>query len=83
MISIIVVLLNKLIKALGFIADHAVKLLPPSPFLAFSNIQIPQLSALNWLIPIDFMVTVTSYWLSAILVYYVVQTILRWAKVIE
>lgn len=76
-------LLNFIIGALGKVASFIVLLLPDSPFLLIENIQIPFINELNWILPIDFMLTVTAYWLSAILIYYVVQTVLRWVKMIE
>ena len=82
-IEALIGLLNGILDALGKVASFIVLLLPDSPFLLIENIQIPFINQLNWILPIDFMLTVSAYWLSAILIYYVVQTVLRWVKMIE
>lgn len=75
--------LNMIIKALGGIATVLIMLLPTSPFKAFSSISIPYLDTLNWVLPISFMVTILGYWVGAIALYYVIQVVLRWIKIIE
>ncbi|WP_304964112.1 hypothetical protein [uncultured Muribaculum sp.] len=60
-------------------------LLPDSPF---SNIQIPNevrqiLGYVNYFVPIGAMLAIGTGWLSAIGIYYLYQTILRWAKTIK
>lgn len=83
MIKALVWLINQLIKALGIIGEMMVNILPSSPFIIVERIDIPYLNYLNWIIPIEEMIVITSYWLSAIAVYYVVQIILRWVRVIQ
>lgn len=83
MINALVWLINQLIKALGKVGEMMVNILPPSPFLVVENIEIPYLKYLNWVIPIDEIIVITMYWLSAIVVYYIVQVILRWVKIIR
>ena len=59
-------------------------LLPDSPFVALDNSPIrPYLAALNWIVPVDFMISTMSAWLLAIAVYYVYSAILRWIKAIS
>ena len=67
--------------------EGALKLLPTSPFAFlqnYSNSSIGQwLRWLNWFIPISSFVSILEAWCAAILIYYVIQIILRWAKAIE
>lgn len=83
MINALVWLINQLIKALGKIGETMVNMLPPSPFLIVERIEIPYLNYLNWILPFDEMVIVLMYWVSAIAIYYIVQVILRWVKIIR
>ena len=72
-------------ETISSIGDKIIELLPRSP-IAFidSNPQIKEIiSFMNWFIPVDTMIAMTEAWLTAILIYYVVQVILRWTKIIE
>lgn len=66
---------------------YVLNLLPKSPFLFLQNYSssVPGqwLRWLNWFIPINSFVSIFEAWCAAILVYYVYQIILRWAKAIE
>ena len=66
--------------------EGALSILPDSPFAMLEDYSTSVvgkwLGWVNWFIPINFMVTVFAAWCSAILVYYVIQIILRWAKAI-
>ena len=81
--TFIVNIINLLIKLLAEIANLALKLLPPSPFNVINEIEIPFLESLNWVIPISFFVNLLTYWTLAIGLYYVLQVILRWVKVVD
>lgn len=74
---------NLLISGIGALGTSLIDLLPDSPFNVLNEIQIPYLEALNWLIPVNFMVSVLSYWVFAIGLYYVVSVALRWVKIIQ
>lgn len=69
------------------LAEGALSLLPDSPFqflTSMSNSPVAQwLGVLNWFIPISTFVAILSTWCTSILVYYVIQIGLRWAKAIE
>lgn len=67
------------------IGNKILDILPKSPFTFLdANPQVREiLGFLNWFIPIDTMIGMTEAWLTAIGVYYVLQAILRWAKIIE
>lgn len=59
-------------------------LLPDSPFQKLDNSPIqPYLKAVNWIVPVDFMISTMELWLSAIAVYYVYQAVLRWTRAIS
>lgn len=60
-------------------------LLPDSPF---ANVTIPDevkqiLGYVNYFVPIAAMLVIGTGWLAAIGIYYLYQTILRWAKTIK
>jgi len=74
---------NMIVKALGSIVGVLILLLPTSPFKVLDNLELPYLDTLNWVLPISFCVTVLGYWVAAIALYYVIQVVLRWVKVIE
>lgn len=83
LITAIIGFLNLSVEALAAVAILFVNMLPPSPFLLIEKVNIPFLESLNWIIPFSIFTTIFGYWLSAILIYYAVQTILRWVQVIE
>lgn len=62
-----------------------VNVLPDSPFVIMG--QTPQIQQIlgwvNWVIPIDFIVSTMIPWLSAIVIYYIYSAIMRWAKAID
>ncbi len=67
------------------LADKIIEILPKSPIYFVNSIPAVKevLGYLNWFFPIDSMLALTETWLIAIIVYYIVQVILRWVKVVE
>lgn len=64
--------------------NWVVNLLPDSPFTALSNSPIaPYLGMINWIVPLNFIVTTLTAWLTAVSVYYVYSVLLRWVKAVE
>lgn len=65
--------------------EKLVDFLPISPIVFIQSIPEVEkyLGMLNWFIPIYTLISMTEAWLTAIVTYYVVQAILRWAKIIE
>ena len=65
--------------------NQVIDLLPKSPIVYLtSNPTVSKyLGYINWIIPIYSMLTLLEGWLTAIVVYYVVQIVLRWIKAIE
>ncbi|KJF25602.1 hypothetical protein TZ02_17750 [Clostridium aceticum] len=76
--------MNLLIKALGTVLGAIIGLLPSSPFQTISNSAVTEyLGMLNWFISVDAMITILTYWTTAIISYYVISTAMRWGKTIE
>ena len=80
-LKLINIILNFIIDGLNFVLG----VLPTSPF---SHIDLgvnvnKYLSYLAWLVPIKFIVTITTLWLPCLLAYFGVSIILRWFKMIE
>lgn len=59
--------------------------LPDSPFQVLT--QIPEVQAVlgyvNWALPIAEMMAIFQTWITAIVIFYVYQIVLRWARAIE
>lgn len=69
-------------------AEWALSVLPNSPFLIIDSIIIDKymleyIRYINWFVPMPAIMSLLTAWCSAILVYYIVQIILRWANAIE
>lgn len=80
---------NKIFSWLGdklsWVISAIVMLLPNSPFSFVSTpAEFSQwFGILNWFIPVSSFVAILETWLSAVVIWYVYQTYLRWAKVTE
>jgi len=83
MANFIIGIFNLIIKSFALIAKTIISILPTSPFLILENIDIPFLAELNFIIPIDILIGILSYWLGAIATYDLVSVIMRWVKVIS
>lgn len=77
--------LEKLGSTVSDIGNQIIGILPKSPITYLQS--VPEvnkyLGMVNWFIPIYTMIGLTEAWLTAIAIYYVLQAILRWAKIIE
>lgn len=76
---------NAITDVLDDIVNTIVLLLPDSPF---KDIEIPTevkeiFGYVNFFVPVSAMLVIGTSWLAAIGVYYLYQTILRWAKTIK
>ncbi len=76
---------NSITDIVNDIANAIVLLLPDSPF---KDVEIPAevkdiFGYVNYFVPIGAMLSIGTAWLSAIGIYYLYQTILRWAKTIK
>lgn len=67
------------------IGNTIVSSLPSSPIVWLESNETIKLylSYVNWFFPIYSIIPVVETWLLCILVYYVLQVILRWVKAIE
>lgn len=85
--DIFINMFNGLISVFGSIITELINVLPDSPFQSeiISNVlgNIPYLSTLNWFVPVNIIVSITTYWLMAITIYYLISIIMRWTKVIS
>lgn len=74
---------NFLISGLGSILTTIMGVLPNTPFSALSNSGVSQwLGGLAWIVPINGMLAIGEAWLTAIVVYYGYQVVMRWVKVV-
>lgn len=78
-------LFNWISESFQTIGDKIVSFLPSSPIVYLESIPEVEkyLSMVNWFIPIYSMISLTEAWLLAVVLYYIVQIVLRWIKVIE
>lgn len=67
------------------LANACVVFLPNSPFQSFIQEidKIPFLGYLNYFVPIAQIIAVTQLWITAITLFYAVQLVLRWVRMIE
>ena len=75
---------NLILSGFASAVDFIVLLLPKSPFQAYINmgIDLQYMRWMNWLVPVGQMVAIVQAWTVAIALYYLYQTLLRWAKAI-
>lgn len=76
---------NGIVDVVDDIVNVIVLLLPDSPF---ANVDIPAevveiFGYVNYFVPVAAMLAIGTSWLAAIGVYYLYQTILRWARTIK
>lgn len=80
MFTMLVNLVNYLINSLATIINALILLLPQSPFQS-TTLDSAWLSYVNYVIPISSILQHIALWLTAVLVYYLIRTALRWGKV--
>lgn len=76
---------NSIVDFVEQIANAIIMLLPDSPF---KDLEIPAevrqiFGYVNYFVPIAAMLSIGTAWLTAIGIYYLYQTILRWSKTIK
>lgn len=83
-ISVVINVLNYIIKLLGGVISFIFRLLPDSPFKLLDNSPIADfLPTLNYFLPISEIILSAETWLTCIGIYYLYQIVLRWIKAIE
>lgn len=80
MLIAIISLFNRLIAAIGASLSAILSVLPDSPFSWLEEIDNTVLQAINWVIPVNAMVSHLQIYVLAVAVYYAIRIILRWAK---
>ena len=80
----VISVLNYIISAIGGAISFLIGFLPKSPFhyLEVNSVVNKYLGYLNWIVPINYIVTFLEVWLIAIGVFYIYQVFARWVKVI-
>lgn len=83
--DMIIRIINMIIVAIGTVINAVLSLLPDSPFLSIQleSIDSGLIKALNWIIPVQTIITIFGASLIAVGGYYLYQIILRWIKAIE
>jgi len=86
--DLVISIINLIIDSLASVANAAISILPESPFLFLTELEMESnlvnyISYFNWVVPVTSFLTITIYWLSAIVIYYLVSVILRWVKLIQ
>jgi hypothetical protein len=76
----IIALINKVIAAVGVAITAILLLLPDSPFIWVEKLESTVLSAINWIIPINAMISHLQLYVIAVALYYVLRIALRWLK---
>lgn len=75
---------NKMISGFAATLTAIFNLLPDSPFKLIDSSPIqPYLNSLNWLIPINTMISEVELLVPAVLGYYIWVVVLRWLKAVE
>ena len=77
--------LNWLSDKFSDIYNSMIDLLPKSPIVwlaSNSKVQV-YLAYVNWFVPIYLWISILETWIVAVAIYYVVQVILRWLKIVE
>lgn len=68
-------------------AEWALSLLPDSPFVFLTTMATSEfgewIGYFNWVVPVYTWLGILQIWLTSILIYYVIQIVLRWVKAIE
>jgi len=83
--DMVIKIINMIIVAIGTVINAVFSLLPDSPFLSLQleSIDSGLIKALNWIIPVQTIITIFGTSLLAVGVYYIYQIILRWVKAIK
>ncbi len=84
MVNFLIEFANLIIKAIGTFISALMGLLPNSPFQSIDNTPVAEfLNNINWIIPVAQCLTILVSWGACIGIYYLIQIIMRWVKVIN
>jgi len=79
-------MITLIVQTLLDLASIALMLLPPCPFLAFFSavdnivLSVEVMSYIAWLIPFSAILGLLNMWVNAIIIWYAVRPLLKWAK---
>ena len=81
-------IVNSILRGLVGIVNALVSWMPDSPFREFIDslrhtFGLEALGYLNYFLPISEFLGILTLWVSAILLYYAVSVVLRWARAIS
>lgn len=80
-ISIAIIrMFNRLIAAIGSSLTAILSILPESPFLWVDQIDSMVLEVINWVFPVNAMISHLQLYVTAVAIYYAIRIALRWAK---
>lgn len=76
-------LFQNIIDCFASLGQKLLNFLPLSPFVHLSKLVIANdvIMLLNYVIPFNFLITITEAWLIAISSYYIYMVVLKWVKV--
>jgi len=80
----IIDMLNVLIKSLGVVMSWVVELLPDSPFTFFDSLTLDNtwMGYIAYIVPVQQILTLLTYWITAITLFYVYSAIMRFLKMV-
>lgn len=83
--SFIVKCINGLISLLGSALGLVLALLPNSPFqsLKVEDRVMSVLTKVNYFLPLDYIIEINAALITCVVVWYGVQIVMRWGKMIE
>lgn len=83
--NLLVYLLNTIVWLFGKVLSVIFSVLPNSPFInvTSSNSISKYMGYLAWLLPIKSIVTILVVWVSAMSIYYMYSSVMRWIKLID
>lgn len=78
-------LFNAVMDIINTALNYIFSFLPEDPFLSIIDElgSIPAIQYINYFVPVDKILLITTLWLGAIATFYLYQIILRWIKAID
>ncbi len=78
-------LFNAIMDIINTALNYIFSFLPGDPFLSIIDEigSVPAMQYINYFVPVDKLLIITSLWLGAIATFYLYQIILRWIKAID
>lgn len=80
-VNLLISAFNAIIAGLGAVATSLLAVLPESPFINPVMPESELIQAITWIIPVGSIALHLAAYVAAVLVYYSIRTMMRWAKV--